>query len=143
MQGWANTKSCYRLPLSKSEIKLIIVEIFTDTLSRIYTLTAACITNFLQVFSLSLLPVAKPARHLVMQSRIKIIISIILFLEIDSLYGLYKHRKIFICMTKCRAGPCHCLLHPPRIFAVIELFFWICPTTCEKCSGPFIIVQFQ
>ena len=38
--------SCYRLPLSKSYIELIIVEIFTNTLSKIYTTAASMSQTF-------------------------------------------------------------------------------------------------
>ena len=26
---------------------------------------------------------------------------------------------------------------PVLIFAVLELFFWTSPTSCEKCNGPY------
>ena len=47
-----------------------------------------------------MLSVAKPARQFGMLFKFK---HYIIHLEIDSLYG-QKHRKICICMTKCRAG---------------------------------------
>ena len=78
--------SCYRLSLSKSYIELIIIEIFTNTLSKIHT-TAASMS---QTFSIS-------------------------FVAHDT---------------------------HPRIFAVLELFFWICPTSCEKCNGPSLTLFF-
>ena len=44
-------------------------------------------------------PVAKPVPQF---GQIKL--SLFISFEIDSLYTVYKHRKICICMTKCRAG---------------------------------------
>ena len=46
--------------------------------------------------------VAKPAHNLVMLCKFKSL-SLFISLEIHSLYG-QKHRKMCICMTKCRAG---------------------------------------
>ena len=38
--------SCYRLPLSKSYIELIMVEIFTNTLTKIYATAASMSQTF-------------------------------------------------------------------------------------------------
>ena len=45
-------------------------------------------------------------------------------------------------MTKCRAGLAT-VAHDthPRIFAVLELFFWICPTSCKKYNGPSLTIN--